>query len=445
MDRRMSRRISVHDLSQLDAAGRAALLKRAEADLSSFEAKVRPIIAAVAAEGDAALARFAREFDKAPVSADQIAATPDDFARAEPALAPEVKAAMAFAAQSIRRFHEDQKPGAMWLHEIRPGAFAGERTRPIPSAACYVPRGKGAFPSAALMTAIPAKVAGVDDVVIITPPGPDGRLDDATLVAARMAGVDRVYKAGGAQGVAAVAYGTATVPKCAKVVGPGSPWVSAAKRLVSHLIDTGSPAGPSEIVVFADDTVDGRLAALDLLIEAEHGPDSSAYLVTSSRRVAEEALAAIPGYWALMGEQRVAFSSAVLCGPIGGVVLARDEAEAVAFVNDYAPEHLEVLSKEPFRYLGRFENAGEILLGEHTPSTLGNFVIGPSHVLPTSGWARTASPLSVFDFMKRTSIAHVTREGYPELARHARAFATYEGFEAHANAVSPVRDRLLKG
>jgi histidinol dehydrogenase len=444
MDRRMSRRISVHDLSTLDAAGRAALLKRTEADLSSFEAKVRPIMEAVATEGDAALARFTREFDKAPVTADEIAATPDDFARAQATLDPEVKAAMAFAARSIHRFHEDQKPEEMWLNEIRPGVFAGERTRPIPSVACYVPRGKGSFPSAVLMTAIPAKVAGVPEIVIITPPGPDGQIDDATLVAAQMAGVTRVYKAGGAQGIAAVAYGTATVPKCAKVVGPGSPWVAAAKRLVSHLIDTGSPAGPSAIIVFADATVDGRLAGLDLLIEAEHGPDSSAFLVTTSRRVAEEALAAIPQYWAQMGEQRVAFSSTVLCGPIGGVVLARDEDEAIAFVNDYAPEHLEVLSKEPFQYLGRFENAGEILLGEHTPSTLGNFVIGPSHVLPTSGWARTASPLSVFDFMKRTSIAYVTGKGYPELARHARAFATYEGFEAHANAVSSTRDKLLK-
>ncbi|MFO1088761.1 MAG: histidinol dehydrogenase [Hyphomicrobiales bacterium] len=440
----MTRRINLHDLATLSADERAALLKRTEADLSAFEAKVKPIVAAVAAEGDAALARFAREFDKAPVEATAIAATEADFARAEKALAPEVKAAMEFAADSIRRFHEDQKPEEMWLHEIRPGAFAGDRTKPIPSAACYVPRGKGAFPSVALMTTIPAKVAGVPEVVIITPPGPDGRLDDATLVAARMAGVEKVFKAGGAQGIAAVAYGTQTVPKCSKVIGPGSPWVAAAKRLVSHLIDTGSPAGPSELIVIADDTVDGRMAGLDLLIESEHGPDSSAYLVTWSRRVAEEAMASIPEYWAQMGEQRVSFSSAVLGGPIGGIVLARDEDEAIAFVNDYAPEHLEVLSKEPFRYLGRLEHAGEILLGEHTPVTLGNFVLGPNHVLPTSGWAKTASPVSVFDFMKRTSIAYVTDKGYPELARHARALATYEGFEAHANAVSPLRDKFFK-
>ncbi|MBI3673206.1 MAG: histidinol dehydrogenase, partial [Rhizobiales bacterium] len=436
----MSLSVNLHDLAKLSAAERARLLRRTETDLSAYEEKVKPIIAAVKAEGDEALARFARDFDKAPVKPSEIAATEADFAAAAKALDPAVREAMEFAAHSIRKFHQDQKPEEMWLHEIRPGAFAGDRTRAIPSAACYVPRGKGAFPSVALMTTIPAKVAGVKDVIIVTPPGPDGRIDAATLVAARMAGVERVYKAGGAQAIAAVAYGTATIPKVDKVIGPGSPWVAAAKRLVSHLIDVGSPAGPSELIVLADDTIDGRLAGLDLLIESEHGPDSSAYLVTWSRRVAEEARAAIPDYWKTMGEQRVSFSSTVLSGPIGGIVLARDEAEALAFVNDYAPEHLEVLSKEPFQYLGRLDHAGEILLGEHTPVTLGNFVLGPNHVLPTSGWARTASPVSVFDFMKRTSIAYVTNRGYPELAKHARALATYEGFEAHANAVSPMRD-----
>jgi len=254
-----------------------------------------------------------------------------------------------------------------------------------------------------------------------------------------------VFKAGGAQAVAAVAYGTETVPKVAKVIGPGSPWVAAAKRMVSHVIDIGSPAGPSEVIVLADDTIDGRLAALDLLIESEHGPDSSAYLVTWSRRVAEEALAAIPQYWAKMGAQRAEFSSTVLSGPIGGIVLARNEDEAIAFANDYAPEHLEVLAKEPFRYLGRLDHAGEILLGEHSPTTLGNYVLGPNHVLPTGGWAKTASPVSVFDFMKRTSIAYVTEKAYPELARNARRLATYEGFDGHANAVSELRDEILQG
>jgi histidinol dehydrogenase len=440
----MTRTVNFHELAKLSKARRQKLLERTEADLSSYEEKVQPIIAAVRKEGDEALARFARDFDKAPVKASEIRATEEDFARAEKTLDPKVKAAMDYAAAQIRKFHEDQKPEEMWLHEMRPGAFAGDRIRPIPSAACYVPRGKGAFPSVALMTSIPAKVAGVKDVIMVTPPGPDGRIDDATLVAARMAGVDKVFKAGGAQAIAAVAYGTETVPKVAKVIGPGSPWVAAAKRLVSHVIDTGTPAGPSEVIVLADDTVDGRLAALDLLIESEHGPDSSAYLVTWSRRVAEEALAAIPHYWAKMSEQRAGFSSAVLSGPIGGIVLARDEDEAIAFVNDYAPEHLEVLAKEPFQYLGRLEHAGEILLGEHTPTTLGNFVLGPNHVLPTSGWAKTASPVSVFDFMKRTSIAYVTSKAYPELAKHAKVLATYEGFDGHANAVSELRDEILK-
>jgi histidinol dehydrogenase len=440
----MTQAINFHDLSKISPAQRAALLSRVEGDLSAFEEKVKPIIAAVRAEGDVALARFAQAFDKSPVTPDTLAATEADFAAAAKSLAPEVKEAMEFAAANIRKFHQDQMPPDMWLHEISPGSFAGDRTSAIPSVACYVPRGKGAFPSVALMTTIPAKVAGVERVCILTPPGPDGKIDDATLVAAKLAGVDAVYKAGGAQAIAAAAYGTQTVPKMAKVIGPGSPWVAAAKKLVSHVIDTGTPAGPSEVIVLADDTVSGALAALDVLVESEHGPDSSAYLVTWSRRVAEEALAAIPGYWKQMSAQRVAFSSAVLGGPIGGIVLARDEDEAIAFCNDYAPEHLEVLSQEPFQYLGRLKHAGEILLGEHTPTTLGNYVIGPDHVLPTSGWAKTGSAVSVYDFLKRTSIAYVTSRGYPPLAKHARVLANYEGFDAHANAVSELRDKLVK-
>jgi histidinol dehydrogenase len=440
----MSLTVNLFELANLSKAERTRLLNRTETDLTPYESKVRAIIDAVVTDGDEALARFAREFDRTPVDASSLAATPADFDAAERTLDREVRGAMDYAADAIRRFHQKQLPNEMWFNEIRPGVFAGERSRPIPSVACYVPRGKGAFPSVALMTTIPAKVAGVPEVIVLTPPGPDGRIDDATLVAARLAGVDRVYKAGGAQAVAAAAYGTATIPRCAKIIGPGSPWVAMAKRLVSHLIDTGTPAGPSELIVFADDTADGRLAGLDLLIESEHGPDSSAFLVTWSRRIAEEARAAIPTYWQKMGEQRVAYSSAVLSGPIGGIVLAPDPEAAIAFVNDYAPEHLEVLSREPFQYLGRFDHAGEILLGEHTPATLGNFVIGPNHVLPTSGWARTASPVSVLDFMKRTSVAYVTGSGYPELARHAHALAAYEGFEAHANAVSGMRDQLLR-
>jgi histidinol dehydrogenase len=439
------RRISFHDLSAMDEAARSRLLVRSEADLGDFIAKVQPIIDRVRAEGDAALARFAREFDRADLDAERIRATGEEFDRAFAELEPEVLESIEYAAHGIREFHQRQKPEPMWMHEVRPGVFAGEKTEPIPSVALYVPRGKGAFPSVALMTAIPAVVAGVPEIALITPPRPDGGVDAATLVAARIAGVENVYKCGGAQGVAAVAYGTETVPKCAKIVGPGSPWVVAAKRVLAGVIDPGLPAGPSEAIILADATADGAIAALDLIVESEHGPDSSAFLVTDSRAVAEAAMAAIPRYWAQMGEQRVGFSSTVLCGPRGGIVLAPDFDAAIAFVNAYAPEHLEIVADEPMAYLGRIRNAGEVLLGANTPVPLGNFVLGPNAVLPTSGAARTHSPLSVYDFMKRISIGQVTAAAYPELARHAERLARYEGFDGHANAVSETRTRVMAG
>src|SRR5215813_13730324 len=292
-----TRKINLHDLSKLDATARAALIKRSEADIAPYLEKVRPIIEAVKNEGDVALARFAREFDKSPVNPDAIAATPSDFDNALVKLDQEVLKALEFAVESIRKFHQDQKPEEMWLHEIRPGAFAGDRFIPIPSVACYVPRGKGAFPSVVMMTTIPAVVAGVPRVIVVTPPGPDGNIDAATLVAARLAGVKEVYKCGGAQGVAAVAYGTQTVPKMAKIVGPGSPYVVAAKRLLADVIDPGIPAGPSESIILCDETANGRVAALDLIVESEHGPDSSAFLVTNSRAVADSARLALPEHW----------------------------------------------------------------------------------------------------------------------------------------------------
>ncbi|RUV54767.1 histidinol dehydrogenase, partial [Mesorhizobium sp. M5C.F.Ca.IN.020.14.1.1] len=298
--------ISFHDLSQIDAAGRSALMRRSESDLSGFMEKAAPIIEAVRTEGDAALVRFARDFDKADLDAARQKVSPAEFDAAFDMVDEDVVAAIRFGIDNIRHFHEEQRPEAMWLKEMRPGAYAGDRFTPIRSVALYVPRGKGAFPSVTMMTAVPAVVAGVPELAIVTPPAPDGSVDAATLVAARLAGVATVYKCGGAQAVAAVAYGTETIRPALKIVGPGSPWVVAAKRLLAGVIDPGLPAGPSEAIILADDSVHGGLAALDLLIEAEHGPDSSAYLVTHSRRVAEEALAALPEHWARMTEQRVA-------------------------------------------------------------------------------------------------------------------------------------------
>jgi len=435
--------VSFHDLSQLTEDQRETLMQRSETDLSGFVEKVKPIVEAVRSEGDAALLRFARDLDKADVKPGGLKVTPEEFDRAFDLVDAEVVAAIRFGIDNIRRFHEEQKPEAMWLKEMRPGAYAGDRFTPIRSVALYVPRGKGAFPSVTMMTSVPAVVAGVPELSIVTPPAPDGSVDAATLVAARIAGVETVYKVGGAQAVAAVAYGTETVKKALKIVGPGSPWVVAAKRLLAGTIDPGLPAGPSEAIIMADDTVHGGLAALDLLVEAEHGPDSSAYLVTHSRRVVEEALAALPDHWARMTEQRVAFSKAVLTGPYGGIVLTGSIEESYRFVNDYAPEHLEILSTDPFAHLGHITEAAEILMGPHTPVSIGNFGLGPNAVLPTSRWARTCGPLSVTDFVKRSSIGYVTASAYPEFAKAARTLARYEGFSSHEHAVSAVRDAYL--
>lgn len=438
--------VNVQRLKGLTASERAALVKRSESDLTFFLGKVQPILDAVRNEGDEALVRFGWELDKAEALTKETLKVSDaEFDEAFRLVDEQVIDAIRFGIENIRNFHKEQLPEPMWLKEIRPGSFAGDRYIPINSVALYVPRGKGSFPSVTMMTSVPAVVAGVPNLAIITPPGPDGKVDAATLVAARIAGVETVYKVGGAQAVAAVAYGTETVRKAQKIVGPGSPWVVAAKRLLAGVIDPGLPAGPSEGMVLADNTVHGGLAALDLLIEAEHGPDSSAWLVTDSERVVAEALEALPQHWARMTEMRVEFSRTVLTGKSGGIVLAESMADACAFVNEYAPEHLEILSTKPFDYLGDITEASEILLGTHTPVSIANFALGPNAVLPTSKGANTYGPLSVTDFIRRSSIGYVTGKGYPEMAAAAHRLGTYEGFSSHVNAVSEIRDQYLKG
>ena len=436
--------VSLHELVSIDSEGYEALLRRSESDLSFFTDKVKPIIEAVRTEGDAALVRYGRDFDGAePLTEATLKASEAEFDAAFDCVENDVVAAIRHGIENIRIFHEEQKPEPMWFKEIKPGAFAGDRYTPIQSVALYVPRGKGSFPSVTMMTAVPGVVAEVPSLAIFTPPAPDGGVDAATLVAARTAGVETVYKCGGAQAVAAAAYGTETVKRALKIVGPGSPWVVAAKQQLAGLIDPGLPAGPSEAIIFADDTINGGLAALDLLIEAEHGPDSSAYLVTHSKRVAKEALAALSEHWKHMGEQRVKFSQTVLCGDNGGIVLTPSLDASYKFINDYAPEHLELLSKEPFEHLGHITEASEILMGPHTPVSIGNFALGPNAVLPTSKGAATYGPLSVHAFVKCSSIGYVTAPAYPTMAKHAKVLAEYEGFDAHANSVSAMRDKYL--
>jgi len=440
MSRRSYPAVALHELATLDDAARAALLTRAEDDLGHFLDGAAPIIAATREEGDEALARFGRDFDAAAgLTADAIAVTAADIDRAFDRLEPDLIDTLGYAADSIRRFHEAQKPPEMWMKEIRPGVLVGERVTPIDSVACYSPRGKGSFPSVTLMTTIPAVVAGVPRPIVLTPPGPDAEVDAATLVAARLAGVEEIYKAGGAQAVAAVAYGTATVPRCVKIVGPGSPWLVAAKRLLTGVIDPGLPAGPSETIVLADSSANPLIAALDMAIESEHGDDSSAFLVTWDRALAVAVREAIPSYWDRMGDTLAGYSSSVLSGGRGGIVLAPDAEAAYAFVNDYAPEHLQVLSAAPFEHLAAIRNASEILLGEHAAGSLANYLMGPNCVLPTGGAARSHSPLGVHDFIKRASVGHVTATGHADMAPHTYRFAHYEGFDGHANAVSEFR------
>lgn len=436
--------VALHDLSRLDEKQRAQLLSRAEDDLDRFLDGAKPIIDAVRTEGDEAVARFGREFDGATsLVASAIAVTSAEIDKAFDQLDKALVETMEYSADNIRRFHKAQRPPEMWMKEIRPGVLVGERSTPIDSVACYSPRGKGSFPVVTLMTAIPAAVAGVPNPIILTPPGADGHVDPATLVAARLSGVEQVYKAGGAQAVAAAAYGTASIPRCFKIVGPGSPWLVAAKRLLAGRIDPGLPAGPSETILLADESANPLIAALDMTIESEHGADSSSFLVTWDADLAEAVRAAIPTYWDQQSETLAGYSSTVLSGQRGGIVLASSREEAYAFINDYAPEHCQVLSKTPFEHLAHIRNASEILLGEHAAGSIANYMMGPNCVLPTSGAARTHSPLGVHDFMKSCSVGHMTATGYAEMASHTHRFATYEGFDGHANAVSSLRDEAM--
>lgn len=437
------KKAALHRLKNYSQEQIAELLLRVEDDLSSYMDQVKPIIEQVCESGDAALIDLAEKFDNADMKGKQLLVTKTEIDAAFDLLEPGLIDALGYAADNIRRFHEQQKPEAEWSVEIRPGIHVGERAFPIQNVALYSPRGKGSFPSVTLMTAIPAIVAGVPEPVILTPPGADGHIDPATLVAARLAGVEMVAKAGGAQAVAAAALGTESIPKCQKIEGPGSPWFVAAKRLLAGKIESRLPAGPSEVIVLADETANPELAALDILIETEHGPDSSGFLVTWSEQLAEQVLASLPSYLALMSPLRQDYALNVLSGNNGGIVLTETAEQAYQFINKYAPEHCQILSKKPDQHLPYITTASEILLGEYAAGSLANYMMGPNCVLPTSGAARTHSPLGVRDFMRTASVGRVSDVGFAEMAPKTEIFARYEGFDAHANAVSPLRLKLM--
>ena len=427
-------KINFYELDKLSPPETAKLFKRSELDIAELQPIVQPIIQAVRDQGDAALVKYNEKLDKAKMTVTQLKVTEAEFEQARQNLDPKIKEVIQISAANIKKFHQAQMPEDVWFTQVDEGIMAGEKVTPIASVGIYVPRGKGSFPSVMLMLCIPAVIAQVAKIIVCTPPTPDGKVDDASLFTAEICGVKAVYKVGGAQAIAAMAVGTETIPKMHKVLGPGNSYVSAAKRMLYGTIDVGTPAGPSESIILCDESVDPRIAALDLLIEAEHGPDSTALLVTHSREIANQVKEHLPGLVNDLPEERQRFCQTVLSN-YGGIVLTPNLAASLQFVNDFAPEHLEVLVKEPFAVLNKIVNAGEILLGPHTPITLGNFSLGVNAILPTGGFAKTFSCVTVYDFLKRSSIGYVTQTGYDKLKEVARQFAEYEGFPSHANAI----------
>jgi len=430
--------IHFYELSTMDTAQRARLLRRAEIQIDDLVERVRPIVEAVRDRGDDALIEFTERFDRVQLGVDQLRVSRAEIEQAHSQLDSSVRAALEHAIHNIRTFHQRQLPHEQWFTQVAPGVIAGEKITPISSVGLYVPRGKGAFPSVMYMLATPASIAGVPRIVVCTPPGPQGEVDPASLVAADLCGVHEIYRVGGAQAIAALAYGTHSIARVHKITGPGSGYVAAAKRLLYGTVDVGLPAGPSEAITLADESASPELLARDLLIEAEHGPDSSSLLVTDSRSLAERVMALLPSKMAALPEWRQAFVRTVFEAPegTGGVVLAGSMREAIDFVNTYAPEHLEVQVREPFALLPELKNAGEILLGSRTPFCTANYSVGTNAVLPTGGFAHTFSCTTVYDFLKRTGIAYLAPEGYASLSETTRRLAEYEGFPAHANAVT---------
>ncbi|MGH6815816.1 MAG: histidinol dehydrogenase, partial [Hyphomicrobiaceae bacterium] len=426
--------IAVRSLADLDAAERARLHRRSELDIAAVEIPVRYIVDRVRLDGDAAVLRFTAEFDKVDLTGKPLRVAESEFDAAERRLSAEVREAILFASANIAKAHRAQLHPSDIRTEIAPGVLVGERTLPLDTVALYVPRGKGSFPSVVMMLAIPAIVAGVARPLIVTPPSPSGEVDDASLFAARTAGVTEVYRVGGAQAIAALAFGTQSIPRVPKVLGPGNIYVSAAKRILYGTIDPGIPAGPSEAAILADAEADPDMAAHDLLIESEHGPDSTAILVTPSRTLAETVARRVPQLIDALPEPRRSFCTANF-GKLSGIYLTRTLDEAIDFVNELAPEHLELLVADPFALLDRIRNAGEVLMGAYTPIVLGNFCAGSNAILPTGGLARSASCLGVADFQKRSSYVHVDRAGFARLGPVAATLADYEGFPAHAAAV----------
>ncbi len=426
--------INIRRWSDLDEAQRNRLMSRSELDIADVTDAVREIIKEVKERGDAAIHELNTRFDNAPVDA-PILIPESHFSEAEANLSDKVKKAIEYSVENVRRYHEDQAPDGIHWKEIRKGILAGERTNAIESAAFYVPRARGSFPSMLYMMAVPAQIAGVKRIVMASPPDADGRVDAACLFTARLCGVTEVYAMGGSQAWAALAYGSESVKPVAKCLGPGSKYVAAAKRLLGDVLDCGLPAGPSESIILADSSPDPEDIARNLLVEAEHGSDSAALLITDSTELADAAAKALNRLGSALPEPRRGFVSKVL-SDYGGIILVDSIEEGADLANQFATEHLQIRTVDPFDTLGLINNAGEILLGDNVPFSAANYSVGANAVLPTGGNARTWSGVSVQDFKKRSSVVYMTAAGLKDLAPHASALAEYEGFPAHQRALT---------
>ena len=408
------------------------LLKRSPNNYTEYESVVNDIIENVKQNKDQAVFDYTLKFDRFPLTPENIVVTKEEIEEAYAQMDAELVEVMKRAAENIRAFHAKQVRNS-WFDAKEDGTILGMKITPIQRAGVYVPGGKAAYPSSVLMNVIPAKVAGVPEIVMTTPPGADGRVNPGTLVAADIAGVDTIYKVGGAQAIAALAYGTESIPKVDKITGPGNIFVALAKKAVYGYVSIDSIAGPSEILVLADESANPRYIAADLLSQAEHDELASAILITTSMEVAQKVSDEVDKFTAELSRKPIIEKS---LENYGYILVADSMEQAIETANEIASEHLEILTKNPFDTMTKIKNAGAIFLGEYSSEPLGDYFAGPNHILPTNGTAKFFSPVNVDDFIKKTSIISYSREALEKVHVDIETFAKSEGLTAHANSIA---------
>lgn len=407
------------------------LLKRSPNNYDSYTDTVNEIVNTVRAEGDKAVFDYTLRFDKTEITKDTLQVTQAEIDEAYTLVSDDLAEIMKRAAENIREYHMKQKQYS-WFDSKPDGTMLGQKVTPLSKVGVYVPGGKAAYPSSVLMNVIPAKCAGVDEIVMVTPPGKDGKVNPGTLVAATIAGVKTIYKVGGAQAIAALAFGTQSIPKVDKIVGPGNIFVALAKKAVFGFVSIDSIAGPSEILVLADETANPRYVAADLLSQAEHDEMASAILVTTSMELAKNVSKEADAFAEQLSRKEILEKS---LENYGYILVAQTMEEAIDAANDIASEHLEIVTKNPFDTMTKIKNAGAIFLGEYSSEPLGDYFAGPNHVLPTNGTAKFFSPLGVDDFIKKSSIISYSREALEPISKDIIKFAESERFTAHANSI----------